>query len=156
MFGANVGSSDKGQYGLATHCGHVPKPSMLHVMRLPGAKLRILMERWAALLQLAAFEANNGRTGSARMRGIIRAHRIGVRYFFLAVGPVFILIIPDSMGLHGGPVWWALASVTGAWALFVLLMMTSATAVSFYRAARVRLATDRGDQSRYPRKLVDR
>ena len=124
-------------------------------MRL-GANLQAMLKRWAALIQLAYFEANNGRTGSRRMCGITRARRIGVRYVILAIGPAFLLVIPDGLGLHGGPVWWALASVAGGWALFILLMMALATAISIYRAARVRLATDRGEQSRYPRKPVGR
>lgn len=90
------------------------------------------------------------------MGGIARARRIGTGYVILAVGPMFLLIIPDALGVHGSPAWWVLVSMTGAWALFVGLTMVGATAIAIYRAARVRLATDRGEKSRYPRKQAGR
>lgn len=107
-----------------------------------------VLKRWAALVQLAYLEANNGRTASLRWTGITRARRIAFRYCFIGFGPVFLVIIPDALGLHGGLLWWGLASITGAWAMSMVILMVVVNALSIWRAARIRRALDRGEASR--------
>jgi hypothetical protein len=121
-------------------------------MDLKRFRPRKLLNRWAAMVQLGFFEANNGSTATRRLYGINRVKVVATRYALLAACPAFILVLPDSLGLHETPVWWFLASLTGGWAVFMLSAMAAAVGISMYRAARVRLAADRGEPSRYPRK----
>ena len=114
-------------------------------------RLSTTLTRWGALVQLAYFEANNGTTGSLRMTGISRARRLAARYALLGVGPMFLLVISDALGLHEGLLWWTIASIGAAWGFFMLTIMVGVTGVSIWRAARVRRAMDRGQPTRRPR-----
>jgi hypothetical protein len=125
-------------------------------MKLPRFNLRNTLKRWAWLVQLSCFEANNGRTATRRMSGINRSKRVVSRYALLAASPWLLVIIPDALGHHRGVAWWMLASTVGAWGVSVMLAMLAAMVLSIRRDARVRIATDRGKKARYPRKHTAR
>jgi selenocysteine lyase/cysteine desulfurase len=53
-------------------------------------------------------------------------------------------------------IWLTFVVVTSVWAVSILSAMIAAVSTSMYRAARVRLAVDRGQKARYPRKQMVR
>lgn len=108
------------------------------------------LTRWAALLQLAYFEANS--RGSRRFTGIARSRRISSLMVLYAVAPVFLLPLLERLGVQREtPLWWTCAAFLGAWAAAILTFMMSVTVLSLFRAAKVRRLMDASRLTRYPR-----